>query len=55
LFEEWSGSDNTERAILSLQTKSFDNSRKWLKAEKNEELIHVAESSTYSVRRWEFE
>ena len=46
MLEKWSGSDNTEHAILSSQPRSFDNFRKWLKVGKNEELIHVAGSST---------
>ncbi|GMH60230.1 hypothetical protein TrST_g4489 [Triparma strigata] len=44
LYETWTGSGNTEHALIDEQPKEFDYFRKWLKVDGHEEEIHVAGS-----------
>ena len=44
LFQKWTGSGNTENALVQEQPEEFDYFRTWLKRGDNEEMIHVAGS-----------
>lgn len=44
LYEAWTGSGNTEHALINEQPTEFDYFRKWLKLDGHEEDIHVAGS-----------